>query len=137
MMKKLFVIIVGFVAVGIGIFSIITARGLSQRCTVGAVGTVVDMKIEETTEYNDDGSSTVYTYYPIIEYQVGDRTVTQQSTTGSGSAKYKVNEKIAIMYNPNKVEEFIIKGDKTANIVGIVFVAAGIAIAIVGMIKRF
>ena len=137
MMKKIFVIIIGLVAIGVGVFALITAQGLSKRCTAQALGTVVDMKIEESTQDNDGVMTTSYTYYPVIEYQAGQKTVAQQSRTGSGSPKYKINDKVAILYNPDNVEEYIIKGDNTADIVGIVFIVAGIAISVVGSLKRF
>ena len=136
-MKKLVVIIFGIIAVGIGIFSIINAKELSKRCTVEAVGTVVGINVEEGTEEEDGYIRTVYTYYPVLEYNAGDKTVSKQSNSGSNSPTYKVNDKIDILYNPDNVEEYIIKGDTSSNIVGIIFIVAGVVITIVGIIKRF
>lgn len=136
-MKKILVILVGIVIVGVGIFSLVSAKGLSKRCTVEAVGTVTEIKVEESFEEDHDGvTRTSYTYYPVIEYNAGDQIVSKQSNNGSGSPNYKVNDKIDILYNPDNVEEYIIKGDKSSNIVGIVFVAVGVVVAIFGFFKK-
>ena len=49
---------------------------------------------------------------------------------------YNLNDKVDILYNPNKVEEYIIKGDKTSNIIGIVFIILGIIVCIAGVTKE-
>ena len=41
-----------------------------------------------------------------------------------------------VFYNPNNIEEFYIEGDKTANIIGIVFIVLGSMFAIVGIFVK-
>ena len=136
-MKKLLIILSGMVVLAVGIFLFISEKGLAKRCTTEAVGTVVDIKVEENLEEDDGITRTTYTYFPIIEYNAGDKAVSKQSTTGSsGSPSYNVNDKIDILYNPNNVEEFIIKGDTTSNILSIVFIAVGVIIVFIGIVKR-
>ena len=36
-----------------------------------------------------------------------------------------MGEKVEILYNPNKIDEYIIKGDNTSGILGIVFIVVG------------
>ena len=136
-MKKIIVILFGLVSIGIGIFLLINANALSKRCTMKTVGTVVDIKVEENIEDDEGITRTVYTYYPVIEYDAENKTVKKQSSTGSNSPKYKVNDRINILYNPNNIEEFIIEGDKSSNIIGIIFIVVGIVVAFIGAIKRF
>lgn len=146
-MKKVLVVLVGLLFVGIGIFVLVSGNAKVKRCTVETVGMVVEIKEERTTDSEGDYQ---YTYYPVIRYQAGDRTITKQSSSGSSSnsrlslgavsfssskSKYSVNDSIEIMYNPDNVEEFIIKGDKGSNIIGIVFIVLGSLAAVLGIIK--
>lgn len=132
-MKKIGVIIFGIVFAIIGIFVIIKGNEQAKRCTEETVGIVIDIKEELST---DDDGRTIYTYYPVIQYTVGDRTITKKSSSGSSSMAYNLNDKVDILYNPNKVEEYIIKGDKTSNIIGIVFIVLGIIVCIAGVTKE-
>ena len=136
-MKKVLVIILGLIFIGVGVFLIVRGNELAKRCTEEAVGTVVEIKMEESLESDEYGTHTIYTYYPIIEYKAGDKTVTKQSENGSsGQSDYKLNDKIDILYNPQNVEEFIIKGDNSNNILGIIFIVAGVIAAGVGIFAK-
>lgn len=146
-MKKILVVIIGLLFVGIGIFILVNGNEKNKRCTEETVGTVVEIKEEKS---RDDDGGYKYTYYPIIRYQAGDRTITKQSSTSKSSSSsfsiggigfsssnstYNVNDSIEILYNPNNVEEFIIKGDKSYNFIGIVFIFLGGLASILGIIK--
>ena len=135
-MKKILIILIGIIVSGVGIFLLINEKGLSKRCTVEAVGTVVDIRVEESTEEEDGLTRTVYTYFPVIEYNARDKIVSKKSNTGSNSEKYNIKDRVDILYNPNNIEEYIIKGDKTGNILGVVFIVAGIVVVVIGIIKR-
>lgn len=145
MKNKIFAILFGIIAIGVGIFLIVSGNGKSKRCTSEAVGTVTQVieEKEENIETEDDeaivqDTTYTYTYYPVIEYSVGDKTLNEKYETGYGDKnKYKIGDKVDILYNPDKTEEYLIKSDKSSNIVGIVFIAAGVIIAIVGAIKKF
>lgn len=132
-MKKIGIIIVGLVIIAVGIFLIINGKNLEKRCTESAEGTVVEIVVDSQTD--SDGTPST-TYYPIIEYKVGEQIVSKQSSTGSGSSDYKIGEKVEILYNPNKAEEYIIKGDKSSNVLGIVFIVVGIFMTCVGIFKK-
>ena len=135
--KKILVIVIALVFVGIGVFLIIRGNELAKRCTEEAVGTVVEIKMEESLESDEYGTHTIYTYYPIIEYKAGDKTVTKQSENGaSGQSAYKLNDKIDILYNPQNVEEFIVKGDNSSNFMGIIFIVAGVLALGVGIFAK-
>lgn len=138
-MKKIFTILFGLVFVAVGIFSLMNGNKQIKNCTVETVGTVVQIKEEMGTEEDEDGiTRTTYTYYPVIEYKAGDKTITKQYSTGSNSLKYKTNDKVDILYNPNNVEEYIIKGDKSSNILGVIFIVAGAFVSIAGVfVKNF
>ena len=132
-MKKIFVILFGLIFIGVGVFMLIKGNNLAKRCTASAEGTVIEIIAEDST---DDDGFTTYTYYPVIKYTVEGKTVSKRSSSGSNPSKYNVNDKVGILYDPNKVEDYIIEGDKTTNFLGVIFVVAGIAVAIIGVIKH-
>ena len=133
-MKKIFVILFGIIFIVVGIFLLINGKQKAKRCTEEIIGTIVEIKEETSTDTN---GVIEYTYYPIIEYQVGEKTITKQSSTGSNTSKYNLNDKIDLLYNPNNIEEFIIKGDKSSNYIGIVFIVLGTITFFVGLFKTF
>ena len=134
-MKKIFVILFGLIFVGIGAFMLIKGNNLAKRCTASTEGIVVEIISEESTDTENDGFKQ-YTYYPVIQYTVEGKTVSKKSSSGSNPSKYNVNDKVDILYDPNKVEDYIIEGDKDASFLGVIFVVAGIAVAIIGVIKH-
>ena len=121
-------LIAGIIFIIAGTFVMIQGNSLKKRCTEQATATVVD--VIRVSDYSTTESTYTYTYYPVIEYQVGDRTISQQSSSGQNPPKYKVGEQVEILYNPNNVEEFIIKGDFIPQYLGIGFIVLGtIAVA--------
>jgi len=121
-MQRFLALIVGIIFLAIGIFMYVKNDTLIKNCTEEVEATVVDMKQEFSAD--EDGSS--YMYYPIIEYTVGEDTIRVTMDSGSSTPAYDINEKITILYNPNKVKEFIVKGEKTSSIFSIVFMALGV-----------
>lgn len=142
MAKKLFVILFGIVFVGVGVFLFVKGNDMSKRCTTETVGTVTEIieEREENTEAEASGAVVYdtykYTYYPVIEYKVEDKTFNEKYSTGSSKSKYLVGDKIDVLYDPNKPEDYLIKGDKSSNIIGIIFIAAGAVVAIIGVVKK-
>ncbi len=133
-MKKIGVIIVGIIFLAVGIFLFVRGKNREKNCTAETVGTIIEIK-EDTSTDTDTGRIT-YVYYPIIEYKAGESMVRRQGENGSSNPNYKVNDKINILYNPNNIEEFMIKGDNSSNIVAIIFVILGAAVVILGFFKK-
>ena len=125
-------VIIGAIFIIAGSITIYQGNSLKQRCTEEAIGTVVEVICE--TSYSSDENEYTYTYYPVIEYQAGSRTISQRSKSGQTPPKYKVGEQVVIYYNPNNVEEFIIKGDATPQYLGIGFVVIGSIAVLVGFV---
>ena len=122
-MQRFIALIVGIIFLGVGIFMYIRNDNLIKNCTEETIATVVDIKQELSS---DTDSATSYMYYPIIEYKVGENTLKVTMDSGSNTPEYNINEKITILYNPNKTKEFIVKGDKTGNIFSIIFMTLGL-----------
>ena len=129
-MQKFIGLIVGIVMIAAGGFLFYKDNYLNKNCTKEATATVVDM--DEEFSADEDGAS--YMYYPIVEYQVGDNLVTSKMNSGSSTPEYRINEKISILYNPNKTDEFIVKGDKSSKIISIVLLAFGVFVTGYGIV---
>lgn len=128
-------LLVGIVFVIAGIIAIKQGDSLKARCTEETTGTVVGVICERDSGTTDFADSS-YTYYPVIEYQAGERTISQKSRSGQTPPKYKVGDKVTVYYNPNNVEEYIIKGDSTPQYLGIVFIVIG-SLAAAGALFAF
>ncbi|MBR0059938.1 MAG: DUF3592 domain-containing protein [Selenomonadaceae bacterium] len=119
--KKFVPAILGVVLIGVGVFSYFRAGELVKVCTEKAVATVVDMR-EDIDTSSDEMR---YMYYPIVSYEADGRTIEKELGSGSNTPTYRINDKIDILYNPAKVEEFIVAGENQ-NITWIIFGGVGI-----------
>ena len=133
-MKKIVTILFGIIFVAVGIFVKVRGNNMAKKCTTPAVGTVVEIKQEE--DYDSDNGGYTYTYYPVIEYEANGETVTKQYSTGSNRSEYRINDKVNILYNPEKVDEYLIEGDKTSNLFGIIFIVMGAVIVVAGIFGK-
>ena len=131
-MKKILPIIVGLLAIAIGIFCIIYNNSLTKRCTEKVTATIIEI-IEE--QEIDEDNHVSYTYYPILRYEVNERPMEQRSSSNINTNKYKVGDKLNIMYNPNKPEEFIIDGEKHLLYIGLAAIIGGIIFLVVGCVE--
>ena len=129
-MKKFLPALVGVIFLAVGIFMYFQNQRLAKVCTVEAEATVVNMK--EEMESDEDGMR--YVYYPVIEYKAGSETVEVTMASGSNTPAYSINDKVTILYNPNKVKEFIVKGDKTSGIFSYVFIGLGVLVTGCGVV---
>ena len=120
-MKRFLIVIVGVIFLAVSVFMFYKNKKLTEKCTEETVATVVDMK----QEFSGDGDSSSYLYYPIIEYLANEDNVRVTMDKGSNVPAYEIDDTITILYNPSKVKEFIVKGDKSLNIFSIVFLGIG------------
>ncbi|MBQ8892613.1 MAG: DUF3592 domain-containing protein [Bacilli bacterium] len=121
-MQRFMGIILGVLFLGIGIFLYFKTNNLVKNCTVETEAVVVGMKQEDSTD--DVGTS--YVYYPIIEYDADGKAIRVTMDKGSSNPTYNVGDKLTILYNPNKTNEFIVKGDMSSNIFTILLIAMGV-----------
>ena len=126
--KKFIPAILGVVLMGVGVYSYFRAGELTKVCTEKAVATVVDMR--EDIDTSSEGMR--YMYYPIISYEADGRTIEKELGSGSNTPAYRINDKIDILYNPAKVEEFIVAGENQ-NITWIILGGLGLVFLGVGV----
>ena len=128
--SKFIALLIGLALIGAGVITYFRSNELAKVCTEKTTATVVNMREEFDATSNTEG--TRYIYYPVIEYQVGDSTIKSELTSGSNPPLYSINDKIDILYNPNKTSEFIVAGENQSIFwiilcgIGVAFVGVGI-----------
>ena len=130
MLRRFLLLIIGIISVGMGIFIMISGSKLAKVCTEETTGTVVGILREEET---DSEGFTSISYVPQIEYQIGEQLVSVKGKGSSNASEYQVGDEIEIKYNPENVQEYIIKGDNSANIGGIIWICIGIIVLLIGI----
>ncbi|MBQ7802334.1 DUF3592 domain-containing protein [Candidatus Saccharibacteria bacterium] len=124
--KKILPVIVGLLLMGAGVFFYFRAGELARNCTEKTTATVVNMR--EDIESAEDGIR--YIYYPIIEYETAGGMVSGE-LAASNPPMYSINDKVSILYNPEKTSEFFVEGENQylvpilLGIIGLVFLGVG------------
>lgn len=133
-MKKREYYILGIIAIIVAIILLFVGKGKEKRCTVEIQANIVEVK--EKINFDTEKSTSSYTYYPIIEYKIGDKTIRKDCKYLEKEYNtFKKGEKIDILYNPNNVEEFIIPKNKSlVYLAYFIFAFGGIAL-IYGFLK--
>ena len=119
------IIVISILSVSFLIIGISTKIGNKKRvkeCTVKADGEIVEIKKVDMSASNENMA---YSWFPVVKYQVGDRTITERFNYGNAKPKYEIGQKVEIYYNPHKVEEFYISGEDISKIIGRVFTLTG------------
>ena len=123
-MQKPLIILVGIIFLGVGCFMFFKNSNLQKVCTEETEATVVDIK----EEMNTDENGLSYMYYPVIEYDANGEKIRVTMSSGSSTPQYNKNDKVSVLYNPNNVNEYIVKGEKTTGIMSIVFMVLGVLV---------
>ncbi len=89
-------------------------------------GTVFSIEFEPPT-YSSSGNSNSGLYYPVIRYVTNEKEwITKRYEVGHFPSKYTEGQTVPVLYDPDKINEFIID-DNSSNIMQVLF-WAGIAI---------
>ena len=118
--KKFIPLLVGVILIGAGIFMYFRAAGLEKACTEETTATVVSMREDIDTSVDEIR----YIYYPVVSYEANNKTIEKQLSSGSNNPEYRIGDTLQILYNPENIEEFIVKGENQ-NIIWIILVSLG------------
>lgn len=141
MKKKIFLIFVGIVFIIVGIYLIFNRTDMVKRCTAeteaNIIGIVEDKKAP-SGQPKEEGSyyELEKVYYPVIEFQVEDQTINKKYSVGDSKITYKIGDKVSIMYDPNKPEDYYIKEENGNNVIGIAFIVIGAVCSLVGILNK-
>lgn len=103
-------------------------------CTSKTSGKVIDIE-EDTRE--------MIAYSPVFEYTVGDHKYVKEYTYGSNVIPYKIGQEVEIYYNPNKPDQYYVKGDtlykrvtKIAVLIGICFLFVSLIFVVIALMVQ-
>ena len=124
---KIIAIIVGFLIILFGIFSLNTDSSASKKF-IGTTATV--NKVEQTEERDTNNKRYINTHI-YVSYKVDNKTYNGKL---DNVAEYKKNDQITIYYNQDNPND--IRISKNTNNSGVVIVLFGISIIVIGIIKK-
>lgn len=111
--------------IGTGMLS--TESRKHKSCTKETTARIKELKEKQTGKPGAPGS---IRYYPVFEYRANGQFLRVESKVGSDRPAYQVNDEVPIFYNPDNKREFYVPGKSSARIIGAVFTAIGILIAL-------
>ncbi len=121
-------LVIGGLFLIIGMVTYQSEKKKQITCTVNVLGKVKDM-----ASYSDREGG--LTCHPIFEYVAGNETIVTESQYGTSRPRYEVGQEIEIYYNPEKVEEYYIKGETLPKRFAIIFSVVGALVMIMGIIS--
>ena len=125
-------ILVGAIFLIIGIAMFNNRKKKERNCTLMTHGKVTDMVRRKS--YNRDGEYTL-SWYPVVEYNVGELKFTKESPYGSYQPKYTIGQDIEVYYNPEDYDEYYIAGDSLPKTLATIFTVVGIVAIFIAIIS--
>ena len=90
-----------------GVLIVANRQIKKSHCTGVTKGKVTDIIRQKHRERDSEGETTISTsFYPVLEYTVGENTYVKKSSSGSSVSTYFIGQEIEIHYNPEKPEEY-------------------------------
>lgn len=131
-MKKLIAILAVFIFVGVGAYMLYCEWDMGRRCTAETLGTVE--KVERKREAGRNA------YYVMIGYEAAGGKYSFETSVSSSKlslgpisfskTSYKKGDELALLYDPEKPNDVVIKGSHKNLLGGILFSAAGLLVLI-------
>lgn len=125
MKNKIIAILIGVIFVGVSVFLYFNNKRLNEVCTTAVEATY----IRDNIRYEEDS----YLYCPVFEYYAGEIKYTVEFSTCTGNSRYIEGQKVNVLYNPDKPEEYILADQKPSNIISFVFGGLGILVVVAGL----
>ena len=122
--------LIGVIFFIIGIAILTNWKKKEINCTSKTYGKVTDIVGRQYYD-RDDGYST--SWYPVIEYNVGELKFIKESPYGSSHSKYTIGQDIEVYYNPEDYNEYYIAGDNLPKTLATIFTIVGIGAIIISI----
>ena len=129
-------LLVGIVIVLLGFLSIRKGSQKKNRCTASASAVIVEVQAEKD-EAGSENTHKKYTYTPIYEFVVNGNTIRKNGGIYSHNKKdFNVGDTVAVKYNPDKPEEFLVNGKSGGKSFGIALLLFGLVIVAIAFTQR-
>lgn len=127
--------VVGFVFLSVAVGLFVRQKQKKERCNVETMGTVVDVRSITSFTTSDDVVTNMW--HPVFEYYARGERIQKVSPYGSTKKKYRIGQKVQILYNSDRPEEFFVVGQSTAELLIMIFSLIGLALMILSTICFF
>ncbi len=127
------VLLIGLAFLAAGILLIVKQLKSMKNNTASVMAKVSGYHTE--MRHDSDGRNTVV-YYPVMRYYASGKWYEKKSSVGRGSQKYGIGERVELLYDPQRPEEFIIAGDKAMLILGIIAALLGIGVCVLSFFAK-
>ena len=129
-------LLVGIVIVLLGFLSLKKGSQKKNRCTASASALIVEIEKDEDAA-GREGTRKKYTYTPIYEFEVNGNIIRKGGGIYSHSKKeFNVGDTVAVKYNPDKPEEFLVNGKSSGKSFGIALLLFGLVIIAIAFTQR-
>ena len=129
-------LLVGIVIVLLGFLSIRKGSQTKNRCTASASAVIVEVQAEKD-EAGSENTHKKYTYTPIYEFEVNGNIIRKCGGIYSHNKKeFNVGDTVAVKYNPDKPEEFLVNGKSSGKSFGIALLLFGLVIIAIAFTQR-
>ena len=118
-------VIIGCIIIVVSLLILINNNKKQKRCIKTADGIITGV----SSSLFDPGVI-FHTYYPTIDFYIGNERITVKLQYGVSYNTYQVGQKVLVHYNPNNPKEFYIDGNKSKKVFGIVCLMVGIALVV-------
>ena len=129
-------LLVGIVIVLLGFLSIKRGSQKKNRCTAAASAVIVEVQAEKD-EAGSENTHKKYAYTPIYEFVAGGNTIRKNGGIYSHNKRdFNVGDTVAVKYNPDKPEEFLVNGKSGGKSFGIALLLFGLVIIAIAFTQR-
>ena len=129
-------LLVGIVIVLLGFLSIRKGSHTKNRCTASASAVIIEVQAEKD-EAGSENTHKRFTYTPIYEFVAGGNTIRKHGGIYSHNKKdFNVGDTVAVKYNPDKPEEFLVNGKSGGNAFGVALMLFGLVIIAIAFTQR-
>ena len=129
-------LLVGIVIVLLGFLSIRKGSQKKNRCTASASAVIVEVQAEKD-EAGSENTHKKFTYTPIYEFVVNGNTIRKNGGIYSHNKRdFNVGDTMAVKYNPDKPEEFLLNGKSGGKSFGIALLLFGLVIIAIAFTQR-
>ena len=129
-------LLVGIVIVLLGFLSIRKGSQKKNRCTASASAVIVEVQTEKD-EAGSENTHKKFTYTPIYEFVVNGNTIRKNGGIYSHNKRdFNVGDTVAVKYNPDKPDEFLVNGKSGGKGFGIALLLFGLVIIAIAFTQR-
>ena len=121
--------LVGVIFLGVGFGLYRGAKRREERLRARAEGTITE--VTRRTRHTSDGRSV--SWHPIVAFDVDGRTISLESSDGSGRKRYYEGQRVGVLYDPDDPTCFRLEGRDTLALLGKIFLGVGALCVAIGL----